>query len=112
VPALTVGQAAERTGWSPRMLRYLERTRLLVPRRSRGGYRLYAELELQRLVALRELRRRFSVELADLAFALRLRGEPDLRAAVEAWLRPAVPSLAPVHWTEWEQRKHERLLAA
>ena len=38
---LTVGQAAARTGWSPRMLRYLERVGLVVPARTPAGYRLY-----------------------------------------------------------------------
>src|ERR671938_449747 len=32
--ALTVGQAARQTGWSPRMLRYLEAAALVVPERS------------------------------------------------------------------------------
>ena len=104
---LTVGEAAARTGWSARMLRDLERTALVVPRRTPAGYRLYGLLELNQLRALRELRRRFHVELSDIAFAARLRREPDLRAAVDTWL----------HGTElealdWEQRKHERLLAA
>jgi DNA-binding transcriptional MerR regulator len=105
---LTVGGAAARTGWSARMLRYLERTGLVVPRRSAGGFRLYGLRELNQLNALRELRRRFGVELADVAFAARLRREPELRAAVDAWLGTA-DDLA---WIEWEQRKHERLLAA
>ena len=105
---LTVGGAAARTGWSARMLRYLERTGLVVPRRSAGGFRLYGLRELNQLNALRELRRRFGIELADVAFAARLRRDPELRAALDAWLGTA-DDLA---WIEWEQRKHERLLAA
>ena len=89
------------------MLRYLERTGLVVPRRSPSGYRVYGLLELNQLRSLRELRRRFGVELSDLAFAARLRREPALRTAVEAWL--AGTKLAAL---DWEQRKHERLLAA
>ena len=104
---LTVGDAAARTGWSPRMLRYLERTGLVVPGRTRGGYRLYGLLELNQLRSLRELRRRFRVELTDVAFAARLRREPDLRGAVDTWL--AGTEIAAL---DWEQRKHERLLAA
>jgi MerR family copper efflux transcriptional regulator len=50
------------------------------------------------------------VELTELAFALRLRREPELREAVETWLAGADIS-APA-WVEWEQRKQERLLAA
>jgi MerR family transcriptional regulator, copper efflux regulator len=102
----TVGEAAERTGWSARMLRYVERSGLVVPRRSPAGYRLYGLRELNQLRSLAELRRRFRVEIADLAFAARLRREPDLRAAVETWFVGNEDAL------EWEQRKHERLLAA
>ena len=104
---LTVGEAAARTGWSPRMLRYLERVGLVVPPRSATGYRLYGLLELNQLRALRELRRRYDVELTDVAFAARLEREPQLRAAVQTWL--AGTQLAAL---DWEQRKHERLLVA
>ena len=112
---LTVGEAAAQTGWSPRMLRYLERAGLVVPRRTSGGYRAYGLRELNQLAALRDLRRRFGVELAELAFAARLRREPQLRAALATWLAGAdlslVDSTTP-EWVQWEQRKHERLLAA
>jgi DNA-binding transcriptional MerR regulator len=106
---LTVGAAAVRTQWSARMLRYLELHGLVVPRRTPAGYRTYGLGELNQLNALRELRRRFGVELAELAFAARLRREPELRTAVDAWLASADDSSS---WIEWEQRKHERLLAA
>jgi MerR family transcriptional regulator, copper efflux regulator len=108
VDDLTVGNAAAQTGWSARMLRYLERTGLVVPRRTRSGYRLYGLRELNQLRSLRELRRQFGVEISDLAFAARLRREPSLRSAVDGWLAGR-DDLA---WVEWEQRKHERLLAA
>jgi MerR family transcriptional regulator, copper efflux regulator len=104
--AMTVGDAARQTGWTARMLRYLERTGLVVPARSASGYRLYGLLELNQLRALAELRRRFGVEIADVAFVARLRREPDLRAAVDTWFAANTDAL------EWEQRKHERLLAA
>ncbi|MGI8420671.1 MAG: MerR family transcriptional regulator [Gaiellaceae bacterium] len=105
---LTVGEAAERTGWSARRLRYVERVGLVVPRRTDAGYRLYGLRELNQLQSLRELRSSFGLELSDLAFAARLRREPELRRAVDGWLAGA-DDLA---WVEWEQRKHERLLAA
>ena len=104
---LTVGKAAERTGWSPRMLRYLEALGLVVPARMRSGYRAYGLRELNQLRSLRELRRKFSVEIGDVAFAARLRREPGLRAAIETWLHgTGIDAL------DWEQQKHERLLAA
>jgi MerR family copper efflux transcriptional regulator len=112
VDALTVGDAAARTGWSARMLRYLEASGLVEPRRTEAGYRLYGLRELNQLRSLRELRRQFRVDVRDLAFASRLRREPELRGAVDTWLAgsdatPRVPA-----WVEWEQRKQERLLAA
>ena len=103
-----VSEAAARTGWSPRMLRYLERVGLVVPARSDAGYRRYGLRELNQLSSLAELRRRFQVDLAEIAFAARMRREPELRRAVDGWLAGA-DDLA---WVEWEQRKHEKLLAA
>jgi MerR family transcriptional regulator, copper efflux regulator len=109
VNGLTVTQAAARSGWSARMLRYLDEHGLVVPARSGGGYRLYGLAELNRLAALLELRARFGVDPAQLSFARRLRREPELRAAVDGWLAAAEDAGS---WIEWEQRKHERLLAA
>ena len=105
----TVGQAAKQSGWSPRMLRYVERLGLVVPERTASGYRLYGVGDLNQLRSLGELRRRFGVALDQFAFAARLRREPALRAAVDTWL---AGSEQPAAWVEWEQRKHERLLAA
>ena len=97
------------------MLRYLERAGLVIPSRTPSGYRMYGIRELNQLRALSDLRHRFGVELDELAFALRLRREPSLRAAVETWLAgtnvPSAGSLAS-EWVEWEQRKHEKLLVA
>ena len=106
---LTVGAAAAETGWSARMLRYLEAQGLVVPTRTPAGYRVYGLPELNRLRSLRDLRRRFALELTDLAFAGRLRREPDLKRAVDGWLATGDDAGS---WVEWEQRKHERLLAA
>ena len=105
---LKVSEAGTHTGWSPRMLRYLERFGLVSPHRTSAGYRLYGLRELNQLRSLAELRQRFSIEISDLVFAARLRREPELRKAVDAWLAGA-DDLA---WVEWEQRKQERLLAA
>jgi DNA-binding transcriptional MerR regulator len=106
---MTVGDAAARTGWSARMLRYVEQAGLVLPARTEAGYRLYGLRELNQLRSLAELRRRFGLEISDLVFAARLRREPELRAAVDGWLAGAEDQLG---WVEWEQRKHERLLTA
>jgi DNA-binding transcriptional MerR regulator len=89
------------------MLRYLERTGLVVPGRTPNGYRRYGLREVNQLRSLRELRRRFGVEISDVAFARRLRQDEALRAAVDSWLAGSE-----LEALEWEQRKHERLLAA
>ena len=111
---MTIGETSRRTGWSPRMLRYLEQEGLVIPARSDAGYRRYGIRELNQLTALADLRARFDVELAELEFALRLRREPALRGAVENWLAgstvPAFDQTSPA-LVEWEQRKLERLLA-
>jgi DNA-binding transcriptional MerR regulator len=104
---LTVSQAAARTGWSPRMLRYLERAGLVIPSRSPAGYRQYGLLELNQLRSLNELRRRFGVGIDDLAFTVRLQQDPALQAAVTTWIAGTQLSAL-----DWEQRKHERLLVA
>jgi DNA-binding transcriptional MerR regulator len=103
---LTVGAAARQTGWSARMLRYLEDAGLVVPARRPSGYRVYGVREVNQLRSLRELRSSFGVELSDVLFAARLRRDPGLRDAVHTWLAGTDGAL------EWEQRKHERLLVA
>jgi MerR family copper efflux transcriptional regulator len=115
VAALTINEAAETTGWSPRMLRYIERVGLLDAPRSDGGYRLYGAPELQRLRTLRELLAEHDIGLGDMGFAQRLRADHDLRGAVDGWFaaepeRPA--DIAESDWLSFEQEKHERLLSA
>ena len=109
----TIGDASRRSGWSPRMLRYLEDAGLVVPDRADSGYRRYGIRELNQLRSLADLRERFGVDLTELAFAVRLRRDSELRAAVETWLAgtPGSAHDTPA-WVEWEQRKHERLLSA
>src|SRR5690242_18968888 len=107
--ALHVGPAAQHTGWSARMLRYLEQAGLVVPSRSPAGYQLYGAGGLNPCRPLPELRRRFELGIGDIAFAARLRREPELRTAIDAWLADVEDDLG---WLEWEQRKHDRLLAA
>lgn len=113
--ALTVQEAAAATGWSPRMLRYVEQLGLVAAPRSSSGYRLYGPAQLARLRTLRALLDEHGLELGDVAVALRLQREPALRAAVDSWLE-AVPSTpAPTgppnaDWLAFEQSKHQQLL--
>ena len=111
---LTINEAAETTGWSPRMLRYIEREGLIEPPRSAAGYRLYGPEQLQRLRTLRELLAEHELSLGDVGFALKLSRDTDLRDAVDAWLaaEPRRPEDVPASdWLRFEQQKHERLLA-
>ena len=113
--ALTIHEAAETTGWSPRMLRYVERVGLVEPNRSGAGYRLYGPAELQRLRTLRELLEQHEIGLSDVAFALRLRQDAELRGTVDGWLEATAerPEHVPApDWLRWEQEKHSKLLAA
>jgi len=115
VDALTINEAADTTGWSARMLRYIESIGLVQPRRSGSGYRLYGPAELQRLSSLRELLDEQGLDLGEVGFALRLERDPRARAAIQRWLaaEPARPKdVSPADWLRFEQEKHQRLLAA
>ena len=111
---LTINEAARTTGWSARMLRYVEQTGLVSPARSASGYRLYGPAQLQRLRTLKELLARFDVGLSDVAFAARMATSADLRDAVDAWLEAEAhrpEDVGPEDWLRFEQEKHETLLA-
>jgi MerR family transcriptional regulator, copper efflux regulator len=115
VDALTINEAAETTGWSARMLRYIESIGLVQPGRSGSGYRLYGPGELQRLSTLRELLEEHGLDLAEVGFALRLERDPGLREAIEQWLaaEPSRPQdVSAADWLRFEQEKHQQLLAA
>jgi|SRR6202035_238871 len=112
---LTVNQAAQTTGWSARMLRYVDRAGLVTPGRSSSGYRLYGPAELQRLRTLKELLQRYELALSDVAFASRLATSPELRATVQDWLEGEAQRpehVSPGDWLHFEQQKHQRLLSA
>jgi MerR family transcriptional regulator, copper efflux regulator len=113
--ALTINEAARTTGWSPRMLRYVEQAGLVAPARSSSGYRLYGPPQLQRLRTLKELLARFDIGLSDVAFAARMAADPELSMAVQRWLESQARRPEDVEAAEWlrfEQNKHEKLLAA
>jgi DNA-binding transcriptional MerR regulator len=107
----TVHAAAAASGWSPRLLRYLERIGLLVAPRTRGGYRLYTPAEIDRLCALRTLVDHHHLALSDLAFAKRLHNDPLLAHTVTAWLDSSSQPQSG-DWLRYEQHKLRKLLAA
>ncbi|MDQ3734460.1 MAG: MerR family transcriptional regulator [Actinomycetota bacterium] len=134
----TVHRAAQTTGWSVRMLHYLDAAGLVSPPRSAAGYRLYGDREIARLRTLRQLLADHDLRPADLQVALRLRSEPNLRHAVDDWIGsvplgaptvqedpaaappPAAPTLdqdpsyptdAATSWLRFEQDKHSRAIA-
>jgi MerR family copper efflux transcriptional regulator len=112
---LTIHEAATTTGWSPRMLRYVEQLGLVEPARSSAGYRLYGPAQLQRLRTLRELLETHGVELGDVGFALRLRRETELATALDRWFdtEPVAPEgVADDRWLAFEQDKHQHLLSS
>jgi MerR family transcriptional regulator, copper efflux regulator len=111
---LTIREAAATTGWSPRMLRYIEDIGLVAADRSSSGYRLYGPQQLQRLRTLRELLTEFELDLGDVGLAARLQRDPALGTAIDRWLaatavRPR--EVAPSDWLRFEQDKHSKLLA-
>ncbi len=113
--SLTINEAAQTTGWSARMLRYVERTGLVSPGRSASGYRLYGPAELQRLRTLKELLNRFELGLSDVVFASRVEHDQELRQAVSNWLASEARRPDDVEaddWLRFEQAKHQKLLAA
>jgi DNA-binding transcriptional MerR regulator len=83
---MTIQEAARATGWSPRMLRYIERAGLVAPTRSGTGYRVYRSAELEQLVRLKEMLTAFDLDLSNVAFAALMAREIELRRAVQAWL--------------------------
>jgi adenosylhomocysteinase len=93
--SLTMQQAAEATGWSQRMLRYLEQAGLVAALRTPGGHRHYGPRQIERLQRLRELIDRYGLGISDIAFELRMRTDPELSRAVDEWFGPIHRSAAP-----------------
>src|SRR6266545_1570474 len=82
---LTIQQAADATGWSQRMLRYLEQAGLVAALRTPGGHRLYGPRQIERLQRLRDLLAEHHIGITDIAFELRMRTDPTLARAVDDW---------------------------
>ena len=74
-----MGRAAAETGWSARMLRYLEEQGLVRPQRTPGGTRLYSEADVERLRIIQRLTGELGLNLAGVELVLKL--EDELRRA-------------------------------
>ena len=91
---LQIGEAAERVGLSLRTVRYWEEIGLVAPKaRSKGGFRLYSESDLSRLLVVKAMKplgltleeMREILELIDAAAAPHPAG--DVPARIEAFTR-------------------------
>ena len=98
---MTIQQAAEATGWSQRMLRYLEQAGLVAALRTPGGHRHYGPRQIERLQGLRDLLAEHGLTIADIAFERRMRTDPQVARAVDAWFgaihRHAAPPEAGIY---------------
>jgi adenosylhomocysteinase len=93
--SLSIQQAAAATGWSQRMLRYLEQAGLVAALRTSGGHRLYGPRQIERLQKLRELIDGHGLNITEIAFELRMRTDPALARAVDEWFGPLHRAAAP-----------------
>ncbi len=92
---MTMQQASAATGWSHRMLRYLEQAGLVVALRTPGGHRHYGPRQIERLQRLRGLIDTYDLGISDIAFELRMRTDPHLARAVDDWFGPLHRATAP-----------------
>ena len=93
--SLTIQQAAAATGWSQRMLRYLEQAGLVATLRTAGGHRHYGARQIERLQKLRQLIDEHGIGITEIAFELRMRTDPHLARAVDEWFGPLHRAAAP-----------------
>lgn len=94
---MKVGEVARRAGVSTRTVRYYEELGLLEPSgRSRGGFRLYTEEDLDRLKVIEDLKL-LDIQLSDIQEILRKRRESgtgaDSATAIASWFSDQVERL-------------------
>ncbi|OEV04853.1 MerR family transcriptional regulator [Streptomyces oceani] len=81
---MQIGEVAERTGLSLRTIRHYEEVGLVIPSaRSKGGFRLYTETDVERLMVIRRMKPLdFSLEeMRDLLEITDRLGAPSERSA-------------------------------
>ncbi|MDJ1131249.1 MerR family transcriptional regulator [Streptomyces iconiensis] len=92
---MQIGEVAERTGLSLRTIRHYEEVGLVIPSaRSKGGFRLYTEADVERLMVIRRMK--------PLDFSL-----DEMRDLLEITDRIADADLSPT--SEERERLRERL---
>jgi len=106
---MTMQQAAEATGWSQRMLRYIEQAGLVTTLRTPGGHRLYGARQVDRLRTLRQLVDEHGIGLAEVAFELRMRTEFELYRAIDDWFGPVHRGPASPEASRFRRMAAERL---
>jgi adenosylhomocysteinase len=83
------------------MLRYLEQAGLVAALRTPGGHRHYGPRQIERLQGLRDLLAEHGLTIADIAFERRMRTDPQVARAVDAWFgaihRHAAPPEAGIY---------------
>lgn len=99
VDRMTIGQLARKLGINPRTLRYYERIGLLIPSaRTAAGYRIYSELDAERLAFIRRAQRLgWSLDEIASIIAVRESGSPPcrhVRALAEAKAREIAARIA------------------
>jgi MerR family transcriptional regulator, repressor of the yfmOP operon len=83
--AVRIGEVAERTGLTPRTIRYYEEIGLLPPsERRKGEHRLYDDADIERLQELKRLRDLLNLSLDELKQVVEAE---DARAAIRARLK-------------------------
>ena len=98
-PRLSIGDVVERLrpefpDVSPSMLRFFERERLVVPKRTPGGHRLYGAAEIERLRRLKRLQQNERLSLAEIRERLDATQPPAPRALTAAFLAAALAGRA------------------
>jgi adenosylhomocysteinase len=110
--SMSMQQAAQATGWSQRMLRYLEQAGLVAPLRTAGGHRHYGPRQIERLQRLRELLDEHDLGITDIAFELRMRTDAGLARAVDEWFGALHRTAAPPEAGIFRRLAAEGLLRA
>jgi MerR family glutamine synthetase transcriptional repressor len=74
-PIYNIGAASKLVGLPIWTLRWIEKHRLVAPRRTEGRQRLFSDEEIERLNEIRDLMEK-KVNLAGIRVILKMRGEP------------------------------------